>query len=64
MLLNAIAHRTCQGAHIQLRVYDDRLSIWNEGALPFGLTLEELKGEHNFRPRNPKIAKACFKSTL
>jgi ATP-dependent DNA helicase RecG len=40
-------------------VYDDKLSIWNEGGLPYGLTLEELKGEHNSRPRNPKIAKAC-----
>ncbi len=60
MLLNALVHRTYMGAHIQLRVYDDKLSIWNEGVLPFGLTLEELKGEHNSRPRNPKIAKACF----
>jgi len=60
MLLNALVHRTYMGAHIQLRVYDDRLSIWNEGGLPFGLTIEELKGEHNSRPRNPKIAKACF----
>ncbi len=60
MLLNALVHRIYMGAHIQLRVYDNRLSIWNEGGLPFGLTLEELKGEHNSRPRNPKIAKACF----
>lgn len=60
MLLNALVHRTYMGAHVQLRVFDDRLSIWNEGGLPFGLTLEELKGEHNSRPRNPKIAKACF----
>jgi ATP-dependent DNA helicase RecG len=60
MLLNALVHRTYMGAHIQLRVYDDKLSTWNEGGLPFGLTLEELKGEHNSRPRNPKIAKACF----
>jgi ATP-dependent DNA helicase RecG len=60
MLLNALVHRTYMGAHIQLRVYDDRLSIWNEGGLPLGLTLEELKGEHNSRPRNPKIAKTCF----
>jgi len=48
------------GAHIQLRVFDDKLSIWNEGGLPFGLTLDDLKKEHNSRPRNPKIAKACF----
>jgi len=60
MLLNALVHRTYMGAHIQLRVYNNRLSIWNEGGLPFGLTVEELKGEHNSRPRNPKIAKACF----
>jgi ATP-dependent DNA helicase RecG len=62
MILNALVHRTYMGAHIQLRVYDDKLSIWNEGGLPLGLTLEELKGEHNSRPRNPKIAKACFMS--
>jgi ATP-dependent DNA helicase RecG len=60
MLLNALIHRTYMGAHVQLRVYDDKLSIWNEGGLPFGLTLDELKGEHNSRPRNPVIAKACF----
>lgn len=25
-----------------------------------GLSLEDLKVEHNSRPRNPKIAEACF----
>lgn len=60
MLLNALVHRTYMGAHIQLRVFDDKLSIWNEGVLPNGLTLDDLKTEHNSRPRNPKIAKACF----
>jgi ATP-dependent DNA helicase RecG len=57
MLLNALVHRTYMGADIQMRVYDDKLSIWNEGGLPFGLTLEELKREHNSRPRNPKMPK-------
>ena len=60
MILNALVHRTYMGAHIQLRVFDERISIWNEGSLPQGLTLENLKSEHNSRPRNPKIAKACF----
>ena len=60
MLLNALVHRTYMGAHVQLRVYDDRLSIWNEGGLPIGLSLSDLKVEHNSRPRNPKIADACF----
>lgn len=60
MLLNALVHRTYMGAHIQLRVYDHKISIWNEGGLPLGLSLDELKREHNSRPRNPIIAKACF----
>jgi len=60
MLLNALVHRTYMGATIQMRVYDDRLSIWNEGALPCGLTPEDLKREHSSRPRNPIIANACF----
>ena len=60
MLLNAIVHRTYMGAAIQLRVFDDKLSIWNEGGLPYGLSLEDLKSDHNSRPRNPIIANACF----
>jgi ATP-dependent DNA helicase RecG len=60
MLLNALVHRTYMGSTIQIRVFDDRLSIWNEGGLPFGLSLEDLKSEHSSRPRNPLIANACF----
>lgn len=60
MLLNSLVHRTYMGATIQMRVYDDHLSIWNEGSLPYGLTLEDLKKEHNSRPRNPLLANACF----
>ena len=40
MLLNALVHKKYGGATIQLRVFDDRLSIWNEGVLPSGLTIE------------------------
>ena len=60
MLLNAMVHRTYMGASVQMRVFDNRLSIWNEGMLPLGLSLDDLKVEHNSRPRNPKIAEACF----
>jgi len=48
------------GAPVQLRVFDHKLSIWNEGVLPIGLSLDDLRVEHNSRPRNPKIAEACF----
>jgi ATP-dependent DNA helicase RecG len=50
------------GAAVQIRVYDNKLSIWYEGALPQGLDIASLKADHNSRPRNPKIADACFKS--
>jgi ATP-dependent DNA helicase RecG len=60
MLLNALVHRTYIGAPIQIRVFDNQLSIWNEGNLPNGLSIEDLKKDHNSRPRNPIIANACF----
>jgi ATP-dependent DNA helicase RecG len=49
------------GSMVQIRIYDDRFSIWNEGYLPQGLTLEALKRQHPSRPRNPLIADVCFK---
>lgn len=63
MLLNALVHRNYMGAPIQIRVYDDKISIWNEGMLPNGLTLDALKRSHSSRPRNPIIADVCFKGS-
>jgi ATP-dependent DNA helicase RecG len=62
MLLNALVHKNYSGAQIQLRVYDDKITIWNEGTLPEGLTFESLKRQHPSRPRNPLIADACSKA--
>ena len=61
MILNALVHRNYMGAPIQIRVYNDKISIWNEGFLPEGLTLEALKRSHSSRPRNPIIADVAFK---
>ena len=61
MLLNALVHRNYMGAPVQIRVYDDKISIWNEGTLPEGLTLASLKRPHSSRPRNPIIADVAFK---
>lgn len=61
MLLNALVHRNYMGAPIQIRVYDEKISIWNEGTLPDGLTLDALRRSHSSRPRNPIIADVCFK---
>jgi ATP-dependent DNA helicase RecG len=62
MLLNALVHRSYMGAMIQMRVYDNKLSIWNEGALPEGMDARALKGHHVSRPRNQLIADVCFKA--
>ena len=40
MLLNALVHRDYMGSMVQIRMYHDHFSIWNEGFLPQGLTLE------------------------
>ena len=62
MLLNALVHRSYMGSMVQMRVYDDKLTIWNEGNLPEGMALESLKRHHISRPRNPLIADVCFKA--
>lgn len=64
MLLNALIYRTYMGVFTQLRVYDDKISIWNDGELPQGVTLEKLKQYHSSRPRNLIIADVCFKGGL
>ncbi|MDR1876749.1 MAG: putative DNA binding domain-containing protein [Flavobacteriaceae bacterium] len=61
ILLNALIHRNYMGAPTQIRVYDDKLYVWNDGALPEGITLSELKQFHSSRPRNPILAEACFR---
>lgn len=62
MILNALVHRDYMGSTVQIRMYDNRFTIWNEGLLPQGLTLESLKHHHPSRPRNPIIADICFKA--
>ncbi len=61
MLLNALVHRNYMGAMIQIRIYENKLSIWNEGTLPAGITFADLRGNHPSKPRNPIIADVCFK---
>jgi ATP-dependent DNA helicase RecG len=62
ILLNAVAHKNYMGAHIQVRVYDDKLIVWNEGSLPEDLKIEDLKKKHDSRPKNPLLADIFFKA--
>jgi len=60
-LANAIAHRDyCSVSKVQVRIFDDRMEVWNPGKLPPELSLEDLRGEHKSIPRNPLIFKAFF----
>jgi ATP-dependent DNA helicase RecG len=45
---------------VQVRIFDDRLEVWNPGLLLPPLTVQKLKGKHDSIPRNPLIAKAFF----
>lgn len=62
MLLNALVHRNYMGSMTQLKVMDDRISLWNAGALPVELTIDKLFQVHESFPRNPLIADICYKS--
>lgn len=60
-VLNAIIHRNYGvPAQIQIRVYADRLHIWNPGELPEDWSAETLLGQHASKPFNPDIANAFF----
>ena len=63
-LLNSLVHRGYMGSFTQMRVYDDKINLWNEGGLPDGMNLEALKRSHKSKPRNLLIADVCFKGGL
>ncbi len=62
MLLNALVHRNYLGSMTQMRVYDDRLTLWNAGTLPDELSIEKLFLSHESIPRNPLLAEVCYKA--
>ncbi|MBW1982747.1 MAG: putative DNA binding domain-containing protein [Deltaproteobacteria bacterium] len=65
-LVNAFCHRDYAhaGGAVSIAIYDDRLEIWSDGSLPFGLRVEDLKRDHPSRPRNPLIADVFYRRGL
>jgi ATP-dependent DNA helicase RecG len=62
-LLNAVIHRDyAMGAPIQIRVYADRLRIWNPGELPDQWSQAKLLAPHPSRPFNPDVANVFFRA--
>ena len=64
-VLNAVAHRDYgNSAPIQIRVYDDRIAVWNPGGLPPDWTVDKLMAAHASAPQNPGIANAFFRAGM
>ncbi|MCI2083200.1 MAG: putative DNA binding domain-containing protein [Bacteroidales bacterium] len=61
-LFNSIIHKDYTGVFIQLKVYADRLILWNEGKLPDGYTVDMLMNNHSSKPRNRNIANVFYKA--
>ncbi|MCL9980952.1 MAG: putative DNA binding domain-containing protein [Bacteroidia bacterium] len=61
-LLNAMVHRDYNSVNgfLQISIFSDRTEISNYGGLPHGITIKDLKKEHNSILRNPDIAQICF----
>jgi ATP-dependent DNA helicase RecG len=60
-IINAIAHRDYHSnASVEVRLFADRLEIWNPGMLPGTLTLDSLRDDHPSVPNNPLIAESLY----
>ena len=60
-IVNAIAHRDYNSnASVEIRLFADRLEIWNPGTLPGTLTLDDLREAHPSVPNNPLIAESLY----
>mgnify|MGYP004552751371 CR=1 FL=1 len=60
ILYNSIIHKSYDGPDNQLKVYDDRISLWNYGKMPEGTTISDMFKEHRSMPRNKLIANAFY----
>jgi predicted HTH transcriptional regulator len=60
-IVNAIAHRDYySNASVEVRLFSDRLEVWNPGKLPGNLTLDDLRTDHPSVPNNPLIAESLY----
>ncbi|CAN5133332.1 ATP-binding protein [soil metagenome] len=66
VLANAFAHRDYAHASgsVHVAIYTDRVEVTNPGTLPPGLTLDDLIGFHDSKPRNPLIARVFYMRRL
>jgi ATP-dependent DNA helicase RecG len=65
-LVNAICHRdyTIAGGAIYVAIFDDRLEVISAGLLTPGITVADLKRDHESKLRNPLIAGVFYRRGL
>ena len=64
-IINALIHRDyLSSAHIQIKIFEGKIWIWNDGRLPEGITIEDLKKVHSSKLRNKLIADIFFRANL
>jgi len=60
-VINAVCHRDyTMPSNTEVRIYDDRLTIWNPGGLPLGITLDDLFKPHGSVLRNKGIGAVLY----
>jgi ATP-dependent DNA helicase RecG len=60
-VINSLIHKDyLSTAEIQIKIYDDKIWIWNPGKLPPELKVDDLKKDHSSYPRNPLIASVFY----
>ena len=60
---NSLCHKDFSGPHNQMRVYNDRIELWNPGVLPNQLLpAEKVFEPHSSYPRNKNIATVFYRA--
>jgi ATP-dependent DNA helicase RecG len=64
-ITNAIAHRDYNsGIPIQIKIFPDKVIIYNDGRLPENWSVQDLLATHRSEPHNPMIANAFFRAGM
>jgi ATP-dependent DNA helicase RecG len=64
-VINAIVHKEySSGVPVQIKVFEHKLIIWNDGQLPLEWTLKDLLTSHPSKPANPDVANAFFRAGM
>jgi len=64
-ITNAICHRDySSGIPIQIKVFPERVIIYNDGRLPGNWSVLDLLATHRSEPHNPMIANAFFRAGM